>query len=98
LVLDTLRVSLLALNQSDILTSSVFAVEYSTSKLFEDNCRVVSSANRILNIILEAFGRSLIRIRKSRGPKTDPCGTPVRMSSRVDLTPFITVNCFLFCR
>jgi len=28
-------------------------------------------------------------------PKTGPCVTPVRMSSRVDLsTPFITVNCY----
>ena len=62
----------------------MFAVKYRTSKLFEDNCRVVSSANRILNIMLEAFGRSLIRIKKSKGP----CGTRVRMSSRADLTPF----------
>jgi hypothetical protein len=62
----------------------VFAVKYRTSKLFEDNCRVVSSANRILNIMQEAFGRSLIRIKKSKVP----CKSRVRMSSRVDLTPF----------
>ena len=74
----------MALIHSDILTSSVFAVKYRTSKLFEDNCRVVSSANRILNIMQEAFGRSLIRIKKSKVP----CKSRVRMSSRVDLTPF----------
>ena len=39
--------------------------------------RLVSSANNInLNVLL-TLGRSFIYIRKSSGPKTEPCGTPV---------------------
>jgi len=38
---------------------------------------LVSSANRIgITFDGTAFGRSLMYNKKSRGPNTDPCGTP----------------------
>ena len=32
----------------------------------------------------------------SRGPSLDPWGTPALISNKLDLTPSITVHCFLF--
>ena len=37
-------------------------------------------------------GRSLIKTRKSRGPKTVPCGTPLSTWMLSDVAPF-TVTC-----
>lgn len=42
-----------------------------------EDIRAVSSANILASQEGEiAAGRSLIKIRKRRGPKTEPCGTP----------------------
>ena len=38
--------------------------------------KVVSSANKIEATELMKNGRSFIKIRKNKGPKTLPCGTP----------------------
>ena len=38
---------------------------------------LVSSANKIgMDLSFINLGRSFINTRKSRGPKTEPCGTP----------------------
>ena len=48
----------------------------------------VSSANRrIFALILSTI--SLIYIRKSKGPRTDPCGTPANTGFNEDVWPFI---------
>ena len=39
--------------------------------------RFVSSANRCTSLFLIALWRSLINIKNSKGPKTDPWGTPI---------------------
>ena len=36
----------------------------------------VSSAYKTTLLWLTQFGRSSIKIRNNKGPKTDPCGTP----------------------
>ena len=48
--------------------------------------RIQSSAN---NLVFEATdsGRSFIKMRKSRGPSTDPCGTPLTTGSWLEISP-----------
>ena len=71
LVLETLRVSLFALNQSANLHSSILASLNRDCGSDPDIWSVVSSAKRIVKK-LEALGRSFIRIRNSIGPKMLP--------------------------
>jgi hypothetical protein len=44
--------------------------------------RVVSSAKRLVKS-LEHVGKSFIKIRKSRGPRMEPCGTPRRIFNKL---------------
>ena len=76
LVLLIFSVSLLALNQSDILLSSKFAVSYNVSMSEEEICNVVSSAKSRVKSKLDEFAKSLMSKRNSMGPKIEPCGTP----------------------
>ena len=46
------------------------------SLIFENSG--VSSAN-ILHIDFEPTGRSFMKIKNNKGPKTEPCGTPARI-------------------
>ena len=39
--------------------------------------------------------KSFINIKNSKGPSTDPCGTPLYTSPRLDHFPFIHTLCFL---
>ena len=39
--------------------------------------------------------KSLIRILNNKGPNTDPCGTPLIMSTRELKSAFILILCFL---
>ena len=50
----------------------------------DDRYRVVSSANNIALQLERQFGKSLVYIIKSKGPRTDPCGTPHCMVVVVD--------------
>jgi len=51
-----------------------------------DNKMVVSSANRIgTDLYLTNLGKSLIKTRKSKGPKTEPRGTPRSTLAQVDV-------------
>ena len=77
LVFDTFKVSLFALNQSDAFSSSRLANLNKSFNLLDEIWNVVSSANNREKRFCDMFARSFIRIRKSRGPSTDPCGTPV---------------------
>ena len=53
----------------------------SLGSLFEKN-RFVSSAKRITSASDETLQMSFIYIRKNKGPKIDPCGTPQFIFSR----------------
>ena len=39
--------------------------------------------------------KSLIYIKKNKGPRIEPCGTPAQMSPQLEDWPFRTVLCFL---
>jgi hypothetical protein len=54
---------------------------------FDDKYTVVSSAKSIHWEYVKAFGKSLVYIINSRGPKTDPWGTPHVVSMRDDVMP-----------
>merc|ERR1712139_744182 len=92
LVLETLRVSLFALNQSASLHNSTLASLNRDCGSDPDIWRLVSSAKRIVKNS-EALGRSFIRIRNSIGPKMLPWGTPQLSSNRLDNFPFMEVHC-----
>ena len=57
-----------------------------------------SSANKIKDKTLEDLQKSLIYIRKSSGPKIDPCGTPQFTIFVSELVLAIETNCFLLSR
>jgi hypothetical protein len=59
--------------------------------------RVVSSAKRRENMFVH-FGRSFMFIRKSIGPRIEPCGTPFSIFNIELETLFIETNWFLFDR
>ena len=42
--------------------------------------------------------RTLMYIRKSKGPETDPCGTPHIIFKVLDATPLIETNCLWFAK
>jgi hypothetical protein len=42
-----------------------------------------------------AFGKSFINIKNSKGPSTDPCGTPVDKSNVFEECPSIQTYCRL---
>ena len=62
------------------------------SRFGPENKRVVSSANKVLNISERKNGKSLIKIRKNNGPRTLPCGTPNRRLARSDVIFDILVH------
>mgnify|MGYP001595851294 CR=1 FL=1 len=58
---------------------------------------VSSAKSRTLE--LETYsGRSLMYIRKSKGPRTEPCGTPDATAMVSDCDPFSTTDCVLLSR
>ena len=74
-VFFTLSVSLFDLNHSWAFSSSELAFPFKISISEWDIWKVVSSANRRVRKSV-AFGRSFMKIRNSRGPRTEPLGTP----------------------
>ena len=75
LVLETFKVNLFDWNHIAAFCNSRLTVINREFKSFDDNWKVMSSANsKVKNLV--AFGRSLMNKRNSRGPKTLPCGTP----------------------
>jgi hypothetical protein len=53
---------------------------------------VVSSANKIESIFSRYMGKSLMKIKKSKGPKTLPCGTP-RFKRHFGASASLTLSC-----
>ena len=52
-----------------------------------DVMRAVSSANwlQVVLVFVQVWGRSMAQKRKSRGPSTEPWGTPAGMGSQDDV-------------
>ena len=48
---------------------------------------VVSSANKMTSECFRHDGKSFMYIRNSRGPRTEPCGTPQSISRTLDCVP-----------
>ena len=59
--------------------------------------RDVSPANN-LAFDLRPSGKSLMYIRKSKGPRTEPCGTPALTSSHDEFVPLRTTRCLRLCK
>ncbi|CAL4131877.1 unnamed protein product, partial [Meganyctiphanes norvegica] len=75
-VLSVFNVILLAVNQELSSIIIVLPIKISSSEFLQWKKTLVSSAN-ILNLPKgQQLGRSFIKIRKSKGPRTEPCGTP----------------------
>ncbi|CAL4144512.1 unnamed protein product, partial [Meganyctiphanes norvegica] len=75
-VLSVFKVILLAENHEFSSIIIVFPIDISSSEFLQWKKTLVSSAN-ILNLPEGLqLGRSFIKIRKSKGPRTEPCGTP----------------------
>ena len=55
----------------------------------------VSLAIVILLLFWKVWGKSIMYIRNRKGPGTDPCGTPVVISSNLLLLPFPKTYCDL---
>ena len=60
--------------------------------------RVVSSAKRMDFMFLVNKGKSYMYIRNNRGPRTEPCGTPMLISFVFDLYSLTVTNWCLFER
>ena len=88
-VLDTFRASLLTFNQVTNFLSSIFTVFCSITRSLDSKNMLVSSAKRKNFNFLDMLGKSFMYNKKSKGPKTEPCGTPqdiVFVSEEVLLT------------
>jgi hypothetical protein len=59
---------------------------------------VVSSAKSFVTRSLITKARSLMKIKKNNGPKTEPCGTPSKIFNRSDKQFLILTFCFLFLK
>ena len=66
--------------------------------LFKMCIRFVSSAKCLVVEYLMHLCRSLMYIRKSRGPRTDPWGTPCLMTAWSESVPSSVTYCYLSVR
>ena len=86
-VLATFKLNLLALNQQVRLLSSEVTAILRSATVFADKVILVSSANILGAASRRQLGRSLIYIKKSKGPRILPCGTPQVTVLAVDRLP-----------
>ena len=86
-VLLTFRDNLFADSQSVILHNSIFNKCSSAGFPLISQISVVSSAYMIILNISVHVGKSLMYTEKRKGPKTEPCGTPVLIPSVSDVEP-----------
>ncbi len=109
LVLPTLSDSLLICNQSFIRDSSKlmrlpsvaissFDFGLKVKKVCSVLSKEVSSANIMAWKFFDASEMSLIYMRKRRGPRTDPCGTPVVTFWECDVLRLYVTCCILSLR
>ena len=89
--------NLLAIIQQLIFSISVLQLVFSCINLLSRTNKLVSFANIQGLVIDEALAISLIYNKKSKGPRTLPCGTPhYTISDKLELTLPTHVYCFLF--
>ena len=86
LVLSIFRVNLFTINHCENLGISKFTSSISLRGSLFEKKRFVSSANRMSLASDETLQISLMYIRKKRGPKIDPCGTPQVICSKEEKT------------
>ena len=70
--------------QSRIFTKSLFGLKAETLALFTTYKKEVSSANN-LTFVVNPRRRSLMKMRKNNGPRTEPCGTTAVTDSRLKI-------------
>jgi hypothetical protein len=69
------------------------------SDFYQNKKHLVSSAYITNEIISLQFSMSLIYMRKSSGPRIDPCGTPVDIVLLFDLwLPILTICVLLYIK
>ena len=81
---------MLTANQSYTLASSLFMLIRETDGIRIVLLRVVSSAYKIKLKYSVQLGMSFIYIRNNKGPRIEPCGTPVDNESISDEIPSIS--------
>ena len=59
---------------------------------------LVCRLQEIENNVSDTLGRSLMQIKDTSRPKSDPCGTQQVTVLEDDLQSFIVTNCCLFVR
>ena len=91
---DTFKVSLFSVSHVDIFVNSEFRILMVDSMLSPSMKILVSSANKIENILFETFLRSLIYNINKSGPSTEPWGTPT--CDFIGLSFFVFKNYKLF--
>ena len=95
LYLFTFNANLFALNQFERSSRSEFTFVYKLSVHLDDEKPVVSSAKDItLECDFKQVALSFTYMRKSKGPNTDPCGTPHVISRVYDFTLLYRTYCF----
>ena len=82
---------LLALSQQVILLSSEVTASLRSATVFADKVILVSSANILGAATRRQLGRSLMYIKKSKGPGMLTCGMPQVTVLAVDRLPFTLV-------
>ena len=87
-VLATFKLNLLALSQQVRLLSSEVTAGLRSATVFADKVILVSSANILGAATRRQLGRSLMYIKKSKGPRMLPCSTPQVTVLAVDKLPF----------
>ena len=95
LVFPIFRDNLLTANQSYTLASSLFMLIRETDGIRIVLLRVVSSAYKIKLKYSVQLGMSFIYIRNNKGPRIEPCGTPVDNEFRKSLVVCMTPRHYL---
>ena len=78
-------------NQTPADHTALCRVSSHSAMFFSTDTSAVSSANwqHKVRCPSQARGRSIVYIKNSSGPRTDPWGTPAGMSTNVDIHPSI---------
>ena len=85
--LPRLRSKQFILNQSDMSLMSVSRLTSAESYDLDDVEIAASSAYKQMCDEVTEFTTSLVYKMKSRGPSTEPCGTPLRKVKRCEMSP-----------
>ena len=83
----------LNLNQFEIFFNSLLIFNIKLFKLLSLKNMLVSSANNINSVVFEVLTISFIKIKNSKGPKIDPCGTAHAIGAILEFILFIETCC-----